>query len=88
MIRGISKLLLINLLLLSSLSHAAYSPQTLLDLRKSFLQTEQYIYQDKDSEYLSQAATLKDYPLYPYLQYQWLKKHLDDNQAVLAFLTD
>jgi soluble lytic murein transglycosylase len=79
---------LINLLLLSSLSHAAYSPQTLLDLRKSFLQTEQYIYQDKDSEYLSQAATLKDYPLYPYLQYQWLKKHLDDNQAVLAFLTD
>ena len=32
------------------------------------------------------ADQLKDYPLYPYLQYQWLKKNLEQEQQVKHFL--
>jgi soluble lytic murein transglycosylase len=75
-------------LLLASVCQAENAVSPLPTLRKVFLQTEQYIYQDRDAEYLTLAETLKDYPLYPYLQYQWLKKHLDDTQAVQLFLND
>ena len=55
-------------------------------LRKTFLQAEQYLKADRDSDYLALSDTLKTYVLYPYLQYQWLLKHLDDTIAITAFL--
>ncbi|WP_347989654.1 transglycosylase SLT domain-containing protein [Methylomonas sp. AM2-LC] len=80
------RMLWLTALLLASVCHAENAVSSLPALRKVFLQTEQYIYQDRDAEYFTLAETLKDYPLYPYLHYQWLKKHLDDTQAVQDFL--
>ncbi|MGD0958677.1 MAG: hypothetical protein ABSB19_02590 [Methylomonas sp.] len=80
----IIRLALAHLLFLCWL-YPAYG-QSLDTQRKAFLRAEQSIYQDRDGDYLELAKTLKDYPLYPYLQYQWLKKHLDDDQSVQQFL--
>lgn len=57
-------------------------------MRNTFLQAEQYIKQERNDDYLALADSLKNYPLYPYLQYQWLVKHLDDTRSILAFLHD
>jgi soluble lytic murein transglycosylase len=67
-------------------SPARAAPQTLEEFRKLFLQAEQLISQNRDQEYLEQAFMLKGYVLYPYLHYQWLKKNLDDEDAVETFL--
>lgn len=79
--------MLFNLLVGSS-CHAAIPEQSLSVMRKTFLQAEQYIVQDRESDFFALADTLKDYPLYPYLQYQWLSKHLQDTNTVLTFLHD
>lgn len=80
-------LLLINLLMVG-VCNAGASEQSLAAMRKTFLQAEQYISQGRDSDYFTLADTLKAYPLYPYLQYQWLKTHLDDDNSVLSFLRE
>lgn len=87
MTQAVRLLLLINLLA-TGLCVADEKPQSLAEQRKAFLQAEQYINQDRDAEYFKLGASLKTYPLYPYLHYQWLKKHLDDEGAVRAFLQE
>lgn len=79
--------LLFNLLTITA-SFAVSSDSSLRAMRKTFLQAEQYLKQDRESDYFALADSLKNYPLYPYLQYQWLRKHLDDNDSILAFLHD
>ena len=59
-----------------------------LAMRKAFLQAELYINQNRDGDYFALADSLKAYPLYPYLHYQYLKNHLDDNEAVMQFVHD
>ncbi len=54
--------------------------------RQQFLQAEQAIKLNDATTYLRLAEGLKSYPLYPYLQYQWLAKHLDDREAIQKFL--
>lgn len=76
-------LMIVNLLTVCC--SAAASEESLLKMRQAFLQAEQYLAQGRDGDYSALADTLKDYPLYPYLQYQWLKNHLDDAEAVQAF---
>lgn len=66
----------------------ADSEASLLQQRKAFLQAERYIQLHRDDDYLVLAASLKDYPLYPYLHYQWLSEHLQDQAAVQQFLRD
>lgn len=73
---------LIQLILIAP-AHASKSIEA---LRGDFLQAEKLILHNKDVEYLELAEQLKDYPLYPYLHYQWLKKNLDRNRAVEDFL--
>ncbi|MCQ8103022.1 transglycosylase SLT domain-containing protein [Methylomonas sp. SURF-2] len=70
------------------MSAAANGERGLTALRSAFLQAEQYIKQDREDDYFALANTLKAYPLYPYLQYQWLTNHLDDEKSVRAFLLD
>ena len=77
--------LLFNLLAITA-SSALSSDPSLRALRKTFLQAEQYIKQERESDFFALADSLKNYPLYPYLQYQWLSKHLDDNESIQAFL--
>lgn len=55
--------------------------------RSDFLQAEKLIAQGKISAFLDTTASLKDYPLYPYLQYQWLKDNLQYEDKVHAFLS-
>jgi peptidoglycan lytic transglycosylase len=56
--------------------------------RKVFIQAEQFIEQGQDNAYKMKAATIKDYVLYPYLQYQWLKRNLQAGAEVKAFLQE
>jgi len=65
---------------------AYFSDEQLAHFRQLFLQAEELIKSGKDEEYTQLAEQLIDYPLYPNLQYQWLKKHLDHEQQVKQFL--
>lgn len=80
-------LLLINLLAFG-VSAEAGTERSLRTMRSTFLQAEQYIKQGRENDYFALADTLKTYPLYPYLQYQWLVNHLDDEKSVQAFLLE
>ena len=56
--------------------------------RQTFLQAEKLIEQGKDRAFKVKSAALKDYALYPYLQYQWLKRNLYAGEDVKKFLQE
>ena len=56
--------------------------------RQAFLQAERYINENREADYFALAASLKNYPLYPYLHYQWLKNHLDDQANIELYLSE
>lgn len=62
------------------------SDEELAELRKLFVKAEKAVRKKNKAKYNRLAAQLKDYPLYPYLQYQWLRKHLGDDHQVKEFL--
>lgn len=79
----LSRVLLCTLFLASS---AVFS--TPLDQqRQDFLQAEKLLDHGDERAFLSLSSTLADYPLYPYLQYQWLKNNLSQTDNILAFLS-
>lgn len=84
--KTVFRLLLILYVLTSVTWPAAASEHSLSAMRETFLQAERYIKQNRDDDYFALSDTLKDYPLYPYLQYQWLTKHLHDSAAIRDFL--
>jgi soluble lytic murein transglycosylase len=65
-----------------------FTDEELAKLRELFLQAEKALSRGKDARYFQLADQLEDYPLYPYLQYQWLKKHLDRESQVKHFLQE
>lgn len=54
--------------------------------RKDFVSAERLLEQGNESAFLKLTETLTDYPLYPYLQYQWLKDNLQQTDKVQDFL--
>jgi len=60
---------------------------TLDQQRQDFLLAERLAEQGNESAFLSLIYTLADYPLYPYLQYYWLKNNLPQTNKILAFLS-
>ena len=54
--------------------------------RELFVQAEEAVNKRDGKTYYQLADQLKDYPLYPYLEYQWLRKHLGHDKNVKAFL--
>jgi len=60
---------------------------TLEQQRQDFLLAERLVEQGNDNAFLILSSTLADYPLYPYLQYQWLKNNLQQADKILAFLS-
>ncbi len=48
---------------------------------------EKLLEQGNELAFLTVSSTLVDYPLYPYLQYQWLKNNLSKTEQVLSFLS-
>lgn len=65
-----------------------FTDEELADLRALFLQAEKALSRGKDASYIQLADQLEEYPLYPHLQYQWLKKHLDRESQVKHFLQE
>jgi soluble lytic murein transglycosylase len=61
--------------------------ETLVEQRSAFLQAEKYLAEKNEAGFLSVSASLVDYPLYPYLRYQWLKDQLANTDQILAFLS-
>ena len=58
-----------------------FSDEEIAHLRQLFLQAENALQKKDDASYFLLADQLKNYPLYPYLQYQWLKKHLGSERV-------
>jgi soluble lytic murein transglycosylase len=56
--------------------------------RASFLNVSKNLTDQPQAAWPDAAEALKNYPLYPFLRYQWLKQNLNQNQAVERFLTD
>ena len=63
-----------------------FTEEELTHYRALFLQAEKALKKNRTTSYRKLAAQLEDYPLYPYLQYRWLKKHLSDGEQVKQFL--
>jgi len=59
---------------------------TLDQQRNDFLQAEKLLAQGNIAAFMHTSAALIDYPLYPYLQYQWLKDNLQQADQILSFL--
>lgn len=55
--------------------------------RGDFLLAEQAVERGNADAFEALAASLTEYPLYPYLQYQWLKKDLAQNEKIRTFLS-
>ena len=55
--------------------------------RQDFLLAEKMASQGNESAFLILSSTLADYPLYPYLQYQWLKNNLSQTDKIQVFLS-
>ena len=55
--------------------------------RIDFLRAEKLLEQKNDEAFLSISSTLIGYPLYPYLQYQWLKNNLQQSSKIELFLS-
>lgn len=63
-----------------------FSDEEIAQQRQLFLQAETALKKKDDASYFLLSDQLKDYPLYPYLQYQWLRKNLDRERQVKHFL--
>lgn len=61
--------------------------ETLDEQRTDFLRAEKLLEQGHDTAFLELAEKLDEYPLYPYLEYEWLKKHLQKTDKVADFLS-
>jgi soluble lytic murein transglycosylase len=60
----------------------------LVEQRTNFLLAEKYLAENNENEFLKISTTLEDYPLYPYLRYQWLKTKLAQTGLITSFLAD
>ena len=76
--------LLISLILLSSNSWS----MTLDQQRAGFLRAENLIRKGNSQQFKAALSGLEDYPLFPYLNYQWLKKHLAQDSKIKSFLKE
>lgn len=76
-------MLSVTLILFSGLA----SSNTLNDQRNDFILAQKLLEQKDDSNFLDLSTTLVDYPLYPYLQYQWLKNKLANTEKIVNFLS-
>ncbi|MFO7603122.1 MAG: transglycosylase SLT domain-containing protein [Gammaproteobacteria bacterium] len=76
--------------LVSSPAAAAYSREEFSQQRQQFIAAEDAAQKQQWSRYQALANQLRDYPLYPYLEYQRLSKHLaqTDDGTIQKFITE
>ncbi len=65
---------------------AALSDDELAALRDVFVKAEDALDNGHEAKYFQLVDKLKDYPLYPYLKFKWLKENLGQDARVEAFL--
>ncbi|MCG6937020.1 MAG: transglycosylase SLT domain-containing protein [Gammaproteobacteria bacterium] len=65
-----------------------FSEEELVRLREVFMHAEKAVKKNNKAVYIRLADKLQGYPLLPYLQYQWLVKHLDDDTQIELFLAE
>ncbi len=63
-----------------------FSERELAKLRRQFQKAEKAVKNKQYEKYARLADQLTEYPLYPYLEYQWLKKNLHQESKVKEFL--
>ena len=63
------------------------SAMSLETQREAFLKAETLLKKGDETGFLSEMNALKDYALYPYLQYQWLKNNLHKEREIQLFFT-
>lgn len=76
------------LISLLTVSISVASQSSLDQQRAAFLLADQSIQKKQDLLFFNQIAGLKDYPLYPYLEYQWLRSNLNRTIKIKRFLKD
>lgn len=60
---------------------------TLTEQREAFHKAESLLKKGDEAAFLTQMSSLKDYAMYPYLQYSWLKNNLDKEKEIKSFLS-
>ncbi len=60
---------------------------TLDQQRSIFLQAQKQLQQGNTADFLALSSSIQDYPLHPYLHYQWLKNNLQKTAQIAAFLS-
>ncbi len=63
-----------------------FSNEEIAHQRQLFLQAENALKRKDDAAYFLLVEQLKDYPLYPYIQYQWLKKNFNRERQIKHFI--
>ena len=86
----IISILIANGWLMNSQAAQAYNRDEFRQQRLQFLAAEQAARSQHWSRYKQLAAQLHDYPLYPYLEYEYLSRHLSQtkDQVIQKFLSD
>ena len=65
---------------------AKFSDKELATLRQEFLAAEKALSKNNIEKYFLLSDGLKEYPLYPYLQYKWLRNNLQHETRIKDFL--
>lgn len=71
-----------------SLCSTTVSASSISEQRVAFLQAENLLQKHDEQGFLTQLQVLKDYPLLPYLQAQWLKENLTKDAEIVKFLNN
>jgi len=80
------KKIIIFLILIVPLQVSVASKLSLEEQRSEFLLAQKMIAKGRSPLSFSRDDVLSDYPLYPYIQYQWLIKHLEQTKKIKDFL--
>ena len=68
--------------------HFSMAATSLESQRKTFSLAEKMLKKGNDDQFFILANSIKDYPLYPYLEYHWLAKHLNASDKIQSFLSE
>jgi soluble lytic murein transglycosylase len=82
------KKILLFLFLISHLQVSVAAWMSLEEQRREFLFADKLIKKGEDPSSFIWSDSLRRYPLYPYIQYLWLKKNLGQTEKIKAFLKD
>lgn len=63
-----------------------FTDEEIAEQRKIFLQAEEALKKKNNAKYFLLSDKISEYPLYPYLQYKWLKKNLGRERQIKHFL--